>query len=155
MTCKLPLYLENLKVLRSPRWNFWGIGDLYLSVVRRGGMMIGLPERWSCQLHFGPQTFSLSILSLIGTWALHEYVRYWNIHPYIDIFFNISHIEKLSLCRRLFFQECFILYSFPEKSHIQTSMLESSPLTKDFFLVWLRRRILLSDFEKRNYTILL
>ncbi len=29
------LYLENLKVLRPLRWNFWGIGDLYLGVVRR------------------------------------------------------------------------------------------------------------------------
>ncbi len=69
----LSLYLENLKVL-------------YLSVVRRGGMMIGLRERWSGQLHVGPQKFFPSILSHGGTCTLHEYVHYWNIHPYSFVY---------------------------------------------------------------------
>ncbi len=63
------------------RWNFWGIGGLYLSVVRGGVMMIGLRERWSCQLHVEHQKFFTNILSRRGTCALHECVRSWNIHP--------------------------------------------------------------------------
>ncbi len=63
------------------QWNFWGIGDLYLRKVRRGSLMIGFRETWNCQLHAGHQKFFPSILSHRGTCALHEYVRYWNVHP--------------------------------------------------------------------------
>ncbi len=43
--------------------------------------MIGLRERWNCQLHVEHQKFFPSILSHRGTCALHEDVRYWNILP--------------------------------------------------------------------------
>ncbi len=64
------------------QWNFWGIGGLYLSVVRGEGMMIDLHKRWNCQLHVGHPKFFPSILSHRGTCALYEYVHYWNINPY-------------------------------------------------------------------------
>ncbi len=91
MAHKLPLYMENLKVLCPLRWNFWGISDLYLSVVREGGILIGLCKRWSCQLRIGSQKFFPSILSHRGTCTLHEYVRYWNIHPYVYTNLKSSH----------------------------------------------------------------
>ncbi len=65
------------------KMEFWGVGDLYLSVERGGGMMIGLRERWSCQLHAGPQKLFSSILSHRGTCALHEYdCALLKYHPY-------------------------------------------------------------------------
>ncbi len=81
MVDKLPLYLENLKVLRLLCWNFCGIDDLYLSVVRGWGHDNRFMWKISCQLHIGPQKFFPSIVSHRGTCALHEYMRYWNIHP--------------------------------------------------------------------------
>ncbi len=82
------------------RWNFWGIGGLYLSEGRGGGMMIGLRERWNCQLHVRYQQFSPSFLSHRGTCALHEYVHYWNIHPYTGITSQSFNIQT-SFCALL------------------------------------------------------
>ncbi len=85
MTQNCPYTWKIWRYYCSLGWNFWGIGGLgglYLSVVKGGSMMIGLCEKWNYQLHVGHQKFSPSILSHRGTYALHEYVRYWNIHPY-------------------------------------------------------------------------
>ncbi len=101
MTHKLPLYWENLKVLHPLWWNFWGIGNLYLRAVRGGVMMIGLCERWSCQLHAGPQKFFPSILSHRRTHALHMCA--------IEIFTPINIIQDLSKIPQNFLQ-----YSTPK-----------------------------------------
>ncbi len=69
--------------------------------------MIGLRERWSCQLHIGPQKFFPSILSHRATCALHEYMRYWNIHPYVFPNFFGAYVDKYSVflpLQYIFFQ---------------------------------------------------
>ncbi len=87
MLHKLHLYIKTWRYYCPLRWNFWGNGGFYLSVVREGGMMIGLCERWNCQVHIGHQKFFPTILSHRGTCALHEYcapLKYSPIYTFLD-----------------------------------------------------------------------
>ncbi len=76
--------------------------------------MIGLCERWNCQLHVGHKKFFPSILSHRGTCALHEYVRYWNIHPdtvcYIFIIWGTTLVVQVKPSVFLSFQFFYTLF---------------------------------------------
>ncbi len=129
MTHKLPLYLENLKVLLFTTMELWDIGGLYFSAVRRGDMMIGLRERWNCQLHVEHQKFFPNILSHRGTCTLYEYVRYWNIRPCIILQFYPVDLGTVLVVHRL---EPFCILSGSNGNSNLTKVLQGIPLYTHF-----------------------
>ncbi len=80
----------------STTMELWGIGDLYLSEVRGGGMMIGLRERRSCQLLVGAWKFFLAFL------VVEEHAHYMNMCT-VEIFTRTkwSHLVGIYILHRI------------------------------------------------------
>ncbi len=100
-------------------------------------MMLGICERWSCQLTVGPQKFFPSILSRRATCALHEHVRYWNTHPLKLFAFLLLTCEYPSQRGTTWsdltstFQRSFCTHKHnPGEIHIQSKTTDQLPCDK-------------------------